>query len=151
MSGLVGKRLSAHEVGDVAQGLGDASGILRAEVVVVVPHDGVEMCPSRKDRSQGAKEGGGVSVFIKEGVLGFVRMHGCCGRFKNVTKVYKMSDPIQIGQGLKQPVVNVGRSEWRVGTGDCGDSGRHLLCGGRRLWGVGRSPPPVRRQGHRSP
>jgi len=43
----------AHEIGHVAQGLGDTAGVLGAEVVIVVSHDGVEMCPCRKDRSDG--------------------------------------------------------------------------------------------------
>jgi hypothetical protein len=54
--GFIAERLRAHEVGHVAQGLGDAAWVLRAKVVVVVSHDGVEMCPFWKDRSNGSKE-----------------------------------------------------------------------------------------------
>jgi hypothetical protein len=48
-----GKGFRAHEVGYVSQGLGNSAWVLRAEVVIVVSHDGVEMCPCRKDRSDG--------------------------------------------------------------------------------------------------
>jgi hypothetical protein len=82
--GLGGKGLRAHEVGYVAQGLGNAAGVLGAKVVIVVSHDGVEMCPCRKDRSDGGEERGGVSVLVKEGVIVLVGVDGGSGGLEDV-------------------------------------------------------------------
>jgi hypothetical protein len=82
--GLGRKGLRAHKVGYVTQGLGNAAGVLGAKVVIVVSHDGVEMCPCRKDRSDGGEERGGVSVLVKKGVIVFVRVHGSSGGFEDV-------------------------------------------------------------------
>jgi len=82
--GFRGKGFRAHEVGYVSQGLGDAARVLRAEVVIVVSHDGVEMCPCRKDRSDRGEESGGVSVLVEQGVIVLVGVHGGSGGLEDV-------------------------------------------------------------------
>jgi hypothetical protein len=78
------KGLRAHEVGYVAQGLGDAARVLGAEVVIVVSHDGVEMGLVWEDFADGGEEGCRVSVLVKEGVIVFVRVDRGSGGLEDV-------------------------------------------------------------------
>jgi hypothetical protein len=82
--GLGCKGLCAHEVGYVAQGLGNAARVLGAEVVIVVSHDGVEMGLAWEDFADGSKEGCRVSVLVKESVIVFVWMDGGCRGLEDV-------------------------------------------------------------------
>jgi hypothetical protein len=72
--GLGGEGLRAHKVGYVAQGLWNAAGVLRAEVVIVVTHDGVEVCLLRDHLADGSEECGSVPVLVEEGVIMLVWM-----------------------------------------------------------------------------
>jgi carboxyl-terminal processing protease len=64
-------------------------------------------------------------MFLKEGVIVFVRVDRGCRGFEDVAQVYKVRNPIQSGQGFEQPVMDVRGSKGSVGTADCCDAGRH--------------------------
>jgi hypothetical protein len=119
------KGFRAHEVGHVSQGLRNAAGVLGAEVVIVVSHDGVEMGLAWEDFADGSEEGCGVSVLVKKGVIVFVRVDRGSRGLEDVAQVYKVRNPIQSGQGFEQPVMDVRGGEGSVGTADCCDAGRH--------------------------
>jgi hypothetical protein len=74
--GLRSEGLRTDEVGHVTQGLGDATGVLGFQIIVVVPHDGVEMDTWGEHLTQGCEEGGSVPVLVKKGVFVLVRVDG---------------------------------------------------------------------------